>query len=270
MENKVYATDGKFDTANTMAYQLLIEVGKGYYSYIIVDEEDKLKAVSYCEESIFGDIDNSLLQLSYKKTCISLYTSSFTFVPSQVYSKDDENVYAQFLETKGNTSPYTHLLLNDEIRALHTFATHEFNAIKSLFPLAEILPQYVSLINCAHKQLASEIEPQLLLNLKLGCIEVLILQNNKLLFYNVFDTVNDDEIMYFALSACQQSGFLPTDIKLHICGNMELDSSLYILLKQYFGRVKFMHHTKVDMSADGFGDIIKPQFYSLFNLSTCA
>lgn len=269
MGYKIYATDGKFDTANTLAYQLLIEAGKDYYSYIVVDEVGKLKAISYCEESIFGDIDNSLLQLTYKKTSISLYTSSFTFIPSQIYSKDDETVYTQFLETKGNTSPYTHTLLNDEITGLHTFATHEFNAIKLLFPLAEIFPQYVSLINCGYKQLGSEISPQLLLNIKLGCVEILILQNNKLLFYNVFDTGNDDEILYYTLAACQQNGLEVKGIKLHICGNVELDSNIYNLLKQYFGKVHFRHHAAVNMDADAFGDIIKHQFYSLLSLSAC-
>ncbi|TAF45363.1 MAG: DUF3822 family protein [Sphingobacteriales bacterium] len=269
MGYKIYASDGNFNTVNTLNYLLFIEVGQDFYSYIIVDEGGKIKAISYCEQSIFGDIDNSLLQLTYKKTAISLYTSSFTFIPSQIYSKDDETVYAQFLETKGNTNLYTHTLLNDEIRALHTFATDEFNAIKSIFPLAEIFPQYFSLINCGYKQLGSEISPQLLLNIKLGCVEILILQNNKLLFYNVFDTGNDDEILYYTLAACQQNGLEVKGIKLHVCGNVELDSNIYNLLKQYFGKVHFRHHAAVNMDADAFGNIIKHQFYSVLSLSAC-
>jgi hypothetical protein len=268
MGNNIYETDGKLDTTNTLAYQLLIEVGHNYYAYAIVDETNKLKAISFYNTSIHADIDNSLLQLAYKNTRISLCTSNFVFIPTPLYSKANENKYAQFLKTDSHIIA-TNYLLNRTITALHTHPTTQLHKIQALFPLAEIVPQYLPLIHCVNTQLQNKPYPQLVLNLKVQQVEILILQHNKLLFYNVFDNSNHHEILYYTLAACQQNNIIPNNIHVHICGNINTHDSLYTLLKTYFGTIQLINNTTITINTSEFNDTYTHRFFSLLSLSIC-
>lgn len=269
MENKLYVNDGNFDTSNTMAYQLLVEVGKGFYAYCIVDEEGVINVISYNKGDIQLANDISLLQLPYKKTCISLPTSSFTFLPSQLYNKDDETKYAQFLETNNHTIINTCVFLNNEVTALYTFNSDELIFIRSLFPSSKIFPPYLPLINCVHKLLANDLSPQLTLNLKSEKLEILIFNNGKLLFYNVFDALNADEVLYYTLNACQQNKLISKEINVNICGDIFKNDAIYMQLAKYFGKISFMLNNNVKVLSTEFEDIVWHQYFSLLNLSTC-
>ena len=266
MGNKIYETDGMFDNAKSTDYQLCIEVGANHYSYTVLDENHNLKAISFTGNSILSNIDDSNLTLPYANTKISLHTSNFTFIPTSLYNESDKANYAQFLNGDETTNSHTHQFLDAEITSLNTFDETELQEIKNLFPSAKVYPQYIPFIEGSKIHLKDVLGKQLIINLKANNLEILILEDSKLQFYNVFECLNDEEILYYLLATCQQNKIDPQEISLNIAGDLTQYSNAYSLLQKAFNNTNltFIHpHRGLG------GQLEMHQFFSLLNLGKC-
>lgn len=266
MGNNIYETDGMFDTANSATYRLFVEVGANHHSYAVLDENHNLKAISFKGTSILSNIDDSNLTQPYSSTKISLNTSNFTFIPTSLYNSADEANYAQFLNGKESPDLHTHQFLDAEITSLNTFDETELQEIKNLFPLAEIYPQYIPFIEGSKILLKEVLGKQLIINLKANNLEILILEDSKLQFYNFFQCLNDEEILYYLLATCQQNKIDPQEISLNIAGDLTQYSNAYSLLQKAFNNTNltFIHPIR------GLGGQVElHQFFSLLSLNQC-
>ena len=269
MGNKIYETDGMFDNTKSTVYELWIEVGANHYSYAISDENHNLKAISFTDASILTNIDDSNLTLPYANTKISLHTSNFTFIPTSLYNGADEANYAQFLNGEESSELHTYKFLDAEITSLNTFDETELQEIKNLFPLAEIYPQYIPFIEGSKILLKNVLSKQLIINLKANNLEILILEDSKLQFYNVFECLNDEEILYYLLATCQQNKIDPQEISLNIAGDLTQYSNAYSLLQKAFKDIKFTQNSYFPANTTQFPKVDIHQFFSLLNLGKC-
>ncbi|TAH02269.1 MAG: DUF3822 family protein [Sphingobacteriales bacterium] len=270
MDNKIYICDGKFNTDNSLNYQLLVEIGANYYSYAVVDADAKLKAISYNSVSIFAILDDEpVLKLSFKSTIISLNTQNFTFIPTALYNQNQQLAYTQFLNNAQANTLYSHTLLDGQITALHNYNTDQLNAIKKVFKEAKIIPQYLPFIESTFKQFNAILGVQLFLNVQLNHIELLILHNGELKFYNVFECFNNDEMLYYTMLACKKNDIQPQNVTLRVCGKIGLDTDAYQQLNCIFTDIRLTKTTAIYVNSAEFETVEAHKYFSLLSLIIC-
>lgn len=268
MENNLYQTDGKFNTDNSAQSHLYLEVVDNYYAYAIVDAERKLKVISANHNSIFSNIDNSLLSLNYQSTQISLNTNKFTFIPNAFYQPQNQSSYNAFIPANNQTT-YSHQLLNNTITALNVFDNLMFEGLKTKFPSANIYPQYLPFIESVVQQFSDVFGAELFINIKATFVEILILNNQNLIYYNTLPYFNGYELLYLITTACQQGNLQSKQTTLHICGNLTAQSETYQILKCSFANVKFFQNNAVYKNYGEFNEVELYRFFSLLSLSVC-
>ncbi len=270
MDIKIYECDGNFNTENSLDYQLLIEIGANYYSYAVVNADGKLKAISYSNVPILSNLDNEVvLNLQFKNTIVSLNTQHFTFIPTLIFNQNQQTLYTQFLGDALNNAICIHNLLNNQITTLNTFNQNQLNAIKQVFPSAKIYPQYLPFIESICKQFKAFLGTQLFLNLQLNTIELLILQDGELQFYNVFDCQNNDEILYYTLLACKNNCIKPQNVTLRVCGKITEDAEAYQQLNAIFYDIRLAKTNTIYVNSAEFQTIESHKFFSLLSLLIC-
>lgn len=270
MDTSIYECDGNFDTDNTLDCQLLVEIGANYYSYAVVNAVGKLKAIAYKNIPLLTNLDNeAILKLPFKDILISLTTLHFTFIPTEIFNQNQQTGYTKFLDRDPKNATHTHNLLNNQITALNTFNQNQFNAVVKVFHTAKILPQYLPFIENTFRQFKSILGIQLFLNVQLKSLELLILKEGQLQFYNTFKWLSHDEILYYALLACKKNGIKPQSVTLRVCGKIGLETAVYNQLNAVFSDIRLTKTNVIYVNSAEFKTIEPHKFFSLLSLLIC-
>lgn len=271
MDDNLFECVANFNTNNSLEYTLLIEVGANYYSYAIIDDSEKLKAIFYSNETIASSFDNdSLLKLTFKAVKVSLFTQNFSFIPTKFYNQNQQLNYNPFFNNHPIAAIHSHTVLNQQITAVNTFNEKLINLLKENFPLANIYPQYLPFIESTFKQYKAILGTQVFLNVQINNIELLILQDGNLNFYNVFECFNNDEVLYYTLLACKKNQIKPPQVTLRVCGNLTQDMALYQQLSAVFTDIRLTKTNAIYVNTAEFTTIEPNKFFSLLSLIICA
>ncbi len=266
----MYECDGNFNTENSLQYKLLIEIGGDYYSYAVIDAGGKLKAISYKNVPLLTNLENEdVLKLAYKNTLISLNTTHFTFIPTTIYNQKPPTLFTQFIDNAPIDTVFTHTLLNNQITALNTYNQNQLEAIQNVFPSANICPQYLPFVESTCTQFKAILGTQLFLNLQLNYLELLILHDGKLQFYNVFNCLNNDEMLYYTLLACQKNNIKPQNLTLRVCGKINSETAAYQQLNAIYTDIRIAKTNAIYVNSAEFKNIEPHKFFSLLSLIIC-
>ncbi len=76
-------------------------------------------------------------------------------------------------------------------------------------------------------------------------MDVTVISNKKLLFFNCFDNGSDEDFLYYLLFTFEQLQLDPETIPLKLFGEIDEDDSLYLLCHQYVRHLSIMKTTNV-------------------------
>ncbi|RRN76847.1 DUF3822 family protein, partial [Pseudoxanthomonas sp. SGD-10] len=105
-------------------------------------------------------------------------------------------------------------------------------------------------------------------NIKDKDIEILIIHEGELLFYNIFEYANDEELQYYLLLIAQQNGIDPNLAQLKVSGEIPIYSLTFERIKTLFPKVDFNVPVGVDFPKD-FANINLHRYFSLLNMYLC-
>jgi hypothetical protein len=270
MNDKIHLTVSDFEPANAFSFELAIEFGLNNYNYAIIDGDKKVvKAISSAQTSIFNEIDGSLLQTHFAKTKISLITQKFTFIPTSLFQKDNLAVYTKYIQPQETETVLVNHLYDGEITAIYAFDKLLIDKIEKHFPAAKLYPQFIPLITAVNYGFSLIKEPQIFANFKSDFLEIIIYNNGKFQFYNLFEFKNDDEILYFLLLATQQNNLHAVNSMLKISGSMSTQGDTYKRLKEHFNRIEIIDQDSLPLTSLGLQTSVMPRFFSLLSLHLC-
>ena len=87
---------------------------------------------------------------------------------------------------------------------------------------------------------------KLFLNVNDGFFELVFFKNKKLRFYNSFEFLKNEDVLYFLICCLNQLNLNPENIHLLCYGNISLNSSLYELLYNYIRNIEIIELPKID------------------------
>ena len=81
---------------------------------------------------------------------------------------------------------------------------------------------------------------QFFVNVSKHHIDIVVIENSKLLFYNTFSYATKEDFIYYLLFTAEQLQLNPEELLVQFIGEIKLDSELYNIAYQYIRNVDFI------------------------------
>ena len=265
MKDKVFIESEDSDYSSSC--HLLLELNEKSYNFAVVKTDSgSLQCLASIDQP-FKSGSNEIPAINFSKISISTFTKSFVFIPESEFSEGLEASFMSFLQVSPEKEELFSNFMQKEkpVRNIYALDRALISDLSSSFENARIFTQVNSLYEGALNVSGSG----LFVNFKDRHIEVLLLKEQSLQFYNAFEFQNEEEILYFLLLTAQQKGFSPKATRLYVSGQISLESTTYKQLALHFPNLAFSTKNEINISQE-FGGAPLHQFFTLFNLYTCA
>lgn len=208
---------------------------------------EKIKAHNFnaTKHSIIDNIQHiinqdSQLSKKYNGCLGTVDIGAGTFIPESLFEKSDINHYLNFtskidpnntcLYTKQNFSNcYSIFQIN---KRLYEILKQKFNSVK-LKHSSSLLVDYFLHVSKGNN-------PQLFTTITNNSFHIMLIQNQKFIFYNKFEFSTDDEFLYHFLNSIKVLELNTKKTPLYINSNLEKDHVLFKRLTRHISHFEFM------------------------------
>jgi hypothetical protein len=208
-----------------------------------------------------------LPQTKFEKVTISILSKDFTIVPEAFSSAGHVKEFLAF--SSGLTeikNPHIHTIKN--VKFCYVFEQELIQYVERTFTQAiikhagaintDLFFSNHSLMNC-----------NLFLAINDGLIEITAKEKNDLLFYNVFNYENNEDILYYLLFMMEQFNLNPLQIKLVISGQVQTNDALVLSIKKYIKQVTFVvHNSEIKLEGE-LSKLPQHHYFTLLNQHLC-
>lgn len=87
-------------------------------------------------------------------------------------------------------------------------------------------------------------------NVNTSIFEIVVLKNNSLILYNLFNFKTKEDFIYYILFVSEQLGLNPEEFELYLMGDIDKDSELYSIVYKYIRHVQFYKNEANQLKVD--------------------
>ena len=117
-----------------------------------------------------------------------------------------------------------------------------------------------------HSQLISR---QIFINIHSGFFEITVIQGLRLLYLNAFKYASPSDVLYYVIFVLEQLGFVPSEEKITLLGDISANSTLFLQLKMYCGSLNFIEDPDGLMFDQVFAAMHRHNYFTLLNIPIC-
>jgi len=212
--------------------------------------------------------NNYLLhQKKFEKVNVSFFNHEFTMVPQAFVMEEDMKPLLKFATgTEEVKRSLRHNLRN--INFCFTIEQELISYFEKTFPNVSIRHLGAVSVDLFFGQHSLK-NANLYLCIADGYIELAAKQKNELLFYNVFDFENNEDILYYLLFMMEQFELNPLHVRLSIAGERNQSDDLIKNIKKYIKQVEFcVTDASVNLNGD-LSSLPKHYYFTLLNQHLC-
>jgi hypothetical protein len=107
----------------------------------------------------------------------------------------------------------------------------------------------------------------MIVNIDYMQMHITVIENSKLLFFNIFEYKTVPDCIYFILFVCEQLEINTEYLQLEFMGDIKKDSKLYDLTYKYIRHVKFAKRI-VNLSPN-INSLLEHEYYTLLHQHLC-
>ena len=264
--------DSKYlESHSTKECHLSIKIGLNGIAFCIRNNLEILALESYKNSlsQLESKIEkNRWLNQDYATINITINSKKYVLVPTLFYKNEDRNKYLKLNHT--NTEQLECLV--DEVKPIESFVVYgiskaEQDIISTFFPKSTI--KHISSIhitNMIAKYKNCE-EKTMIVNVDYRLIHITVLDNTKLIFFNVFNYQTAHDCVYYILFVCEQLELNPEHLSVELMGEIKKDSELYNLIYTYIRYVNFAKRS-VNLSPN-IDSLLEHEHYTLLHQHLC-
>jgi Protein of unknown function (DUF3822) len=193
-------------------------------------------------EELFGNAfrDYPELKDSYDEIIVVHNNNLVTFVPNPLF---DENYLGSYLQ-------YNTKVFETDFFAFDTLSNYEINAV--YIPYVNINNFFIDQFGTfdykhAHSILVEKIldasknndEKKMIIHFNPGHFEIIVIQNQKLLFFNSFEYKTPEDFIYYILFTAEQLQMNPEIFQLELLGKIDKEDDFHKIVYQYVRYVRF-------------------------------
>lgn len=276
--------DEALNFSKTDRYVLSIQLGLDGFSFSVLDRE--LKKFLALESFSLKGVETSIqfckkldefaeqypwVKNHFHKVYLLYETPKATLIPEPLFEKSERNL---FLHLNHEVSAYEQIR-SDYLKSIEAYQIYSIPdclkyRVERHFKKAELFhfstPLIESLI-ISNKN--KEVSNKIFLNIRHQYLDIIILNEVGLKFFNSFYFTAPEDIIYYLLFVMEQLGFNPEDVDLRLMGNIRKFSKEYELLYTYVRNVSFEPRTGAFKYSYVFDKVPHHFFYNLFNVNVC-
>ena len=210
-----------------------------------------------------------LRNYEFGKVNACIISTEYTLVPESLFRPGDEMIYFKknFSFSPLSVVRYQHISSN------HLYSVFgvdkELQAeLYHLFQDPQLLHHSQALMEGAPVLLRKESGKRMWLNVHRNKMDVVVMDNKKLLLMNSFQWAVSEDVLYFTLFICEQLEINPDTLNLIVTGEIETGSALYLLLYKYIRNIGLPNKPSL-LSSFPPADLPFHHYSLLYNLSLC-
>lgn len=274
METRIQLIEDNFESQQSGKSDLLIHIDTDTLSYAIVDKgNEQVKALVDYKSGI-ADLDaimqtDRYLNYYYRRIKITTPSSKFTFIPREIYAAEEINEYAKFISPVSAAD----VLVNDirpfKIKNVMAMDAGFRQNVGTHFKQPVLYSQATPFIEGSYK---TSPEPGLYglnINMLQGKMEVALVKDETLLFYNLFESSTADEFNYFLLMVIRQFNLDPANAGVILGGRIENNDPYYQRIEKYFDHIRFADPRTFVKCSETFDNVNLHTYFSLLSLNLC-
>lgn len=199
--------------------------------------------------------DNPKLNDVFSSVKVIHYNNLSTVVPEVIFDKNNALSYLKFnSKILQNDYVANDLIFNNECVNVYIPYVNINNFIFKKFD-SFIYNHYSSIILEQVKlNEKNSINPSLYLNININHIELTYFKENKLVFYNTFEFVSKEDVIYYILFTIDQLKLNPEETPLVISGNISKDDENYKIIYKYIRHISIFN-SKIDNNSKYYNEL---------------
>ncbi|MCK9612858.1 MAG: DUF3822 family protein [Bacteroidales bacterium] len=275
-------TDAGFSTLPTESYQLLLGLNKNSFQILVFDPENNkfiafaqkqftpLGGANLYHEKLKNFIsENTLLHNTYNNAFLIWETQQATLVPSALYETSEQSAYLRFNQNINEGDK----ILCDKMKNTGTFNIFSYPDILSNLSLPGKLQVHhhaSSLIESMLITSKSDIAQKIVyVNVHPSFFDIVVVEYNKLTFYNTFSYKTAEDFAYFVLFVFNQMKLNPEQQGIYFSGDILRDSQLYDISFKYIRNIDFVKPPVQISNSYILQDIEPHRLYYLYSRILC-
>lgn len=203
----------------------------------------------------------------FSSVAVNWIGSHFTLLPSSFFEAEK---VSELLEFNIGKNQDERIFTNDvgEIKLVYSIPSEVKNALDKLFPSHQLKHIGYSTIKLFfnHFQLKNS---DLFLNVHNGQTEIIIKKDKQPLMYNVYSTLNDEDILYYLLFSIEQFNLNTISMKLSIAANIPTSASLFTAIKKYIRNTEFAVSDKLIIRKEELEKLPHHYYFNTLNRILC-
>ncbi len=233
------------------------------FSFWVNDSESKSNKVSHFEVTHFNlweteitkELDVNLrLRRNFDEVNVAFISSFFNLVPAE-YSSENQEALLNFSEAEFEDNTLLRSGARSEFSFVYGSSSTLIKKLKEMFGNIRFFHSGWVFLQTIEKTVA----PSVHLNLNRHNLEIAITADGKVQFYNLFETLSGEDILFFALFVMEQLGLDTNKIEVKTYGELMPQTKVFQILRKY---VRFVSTASKDE------DFLA--YFTLYSLSKCA
>lgn len=264
------------------SYNLSALVGADRFSFLAYDQDQQkvqlLKSYHFQAKESLGlqsvvrevYLRDNLLKSPFKQSFIAICNNKNTLVPNRLF---DENNLAIYFEKLTQLDENDLVMVNDipksDIKNVFAVGSGLKKLLDGYFPGANILHATTLFISGAKELSKHRKGHQLYLNISGEGFQVVLYEDQDLLFSNSYTYKAANDFIYFVMLVFDQFKLKPEAVPLYLSGQITEDAELYKLMYRY---IRHIHFVQLPHFLN-FGPLLKKQpshyFFNLYCAKLC-
>lgn len=234
--------------------KLALQVTLNGFSYCVFDTlHHKITTVKTVDFSTFAKtnsvedyyakafLDDQELNAIYDDVVIIHDNNLNTFVPKALFDQDYLGSYLQYNTKVFETDFFTHdALLNYEMNNVYIPYININNYLIDQFGHFDYRHAASILVEKLLDLSKNKDEKKVFVHLNATKFEIIVVQNQQLLFFNTFEYQTKEDFIYYILFTAEQLNLNPENFHLQLMGEISEDSALYEMAFQYVRNVSLL------------------------------
>lgn len=276
--------DKSFKEDLTRNYNLTIQLALDGFSFVVYSA-DKQRFIAL--EHYFFDQVSDVIQLcsildeivlkkqwlayAYQSVYVLVDNNLNTLVPFPLYDEKEKGHYLAFTQTYvDNSRIAVDKLKNNEAYNVYYLSNVLVAKIKNFWANSKIVHQssvFIESLLIEHKNKGAD--AQIFINMRNRIFDMVVIKDEKLLFYNTFKYNVKEDFIYFVLFSMEQLRLNPEKIPLTFIGIVEENSDIFLISEHYIRTINFAERNKNLKYSYLLEEIPFYKHYLLYNTQQC-
>ena len=208
------------------------------------------------------------LKLNYSTSSISYKNFPSTIIPNKLFDTEKKHKYLEFV-VEGIESVKTDILHQSDSSIIYSINHDLENIIHQILPNIKEKNSTNIAICQLLKQYSHLKKKTCYLFINTNKIEIIVIENGKLIFQNSFKVSNSSDILYFTLFCLDQLNIDPNKNEVFLFGEIEKGDENYSLLYEYIRNIKFGEISSTLSFNEELNNVSNHKYFTLFSQLFC-